>query len=133
MIMMASPKPKGISVKSLESSVLTEEATDTGVSVRCQVNVGIQEVQWIAQNEVSIQLATGIIARDGINYIPLDSKTSVQPREITETQAATPGVISNRSAIMIKRCIICPKGSQIPLVSSVVGGWRWWWRCNDFL
>ena len=89
-------------MKFLESTVLTEEATDTGVSVRCQVNVGIQEIQWIAENEVSVQLATGVAARDGINYIPLDSKTCVQPREITETQAATPAVISNRSAIMIK-------------------------------
>src|ERR1700682_6409989 len=102
MMMMASPKLNGISIKFLESAVLTDEATDTGVSVRCQVNVGMQEIQWIAQNEVSVHLATGVVARDGINQTPLDSKTCVQAREITETQAATPGVISNRSTIMIK-------------------------------
>ena len=44
MIMLASPELDGISVKFLESAVLAEEATDS--SVRCQVNVGIQEIQW---------------------------------------------------------------------------------------
>src|ERR1700692_3356109 len=103
MLMMASLKLNDISVKFLESAVLTEEAPDTGVSVRCQVNVGIQEIQRIAQNEVSVHLATGVVARDGINHIPLDSKTSVQAREITETHATPPAGISNRSAIMNTR------------------------------
>ena len=44
MIMLASPGLDGISVKFLEPAVLAEEATDS--SVRCQVNVGIQEIQW---------------------------------------------------------------------------------------
>src|SRR6266481_6210192 len=44
MIMLASLGLDGISVKFLESAVLAEEATDS--SVRCQVNVGIQEIQW---------------------------------------------------------------------------------------
>jgi hypothetical protein len=65
MMMMASPKLNGISVKFIESAVPTEEATDTGLSVRCQVNVGRQEIQWIAQNEVSVRLATVVGARVG--------------------------------------------------------------------
>jgi len=110
-----------------------KKTTNPGVSVRGQVQVRRDQIQRIAQGELPVDLLTEITPGDGINKASVNSKPGVQPRKVCPTDPSTPCVVSNRSAILVERGIVCPKQSQVPLIRPEIGSRRNGRWLNDIL
>ena len=101
-----------------------EKTAHPSISVRCEVQIRREQIQRVTQSEFSVNLVTEIVTRYRIHEIPVDSETCIQRREIGQTDTPAPCVVPNGSTILIERCVVRPKHSQVKLVGSEVRGRR---------
>jgi hypothetical protein len=117
-----------------ERIVLVEYSANSAKRIRREMKAGEYDIERIAKNHISGCRRSEKISRYLVKKIPLDCKTEILEREVFTINTASPSVISNCAAIIVKRCAVRAEQPEAEFITAEVAcrRWWWWWR-SDFL